>query len=142
MPGVRFSANLSFLFKDARFALVGARLPELELEVQLELAAQNVTWAAEQAQVQGASIMIEAVNTFENGPYLLDTTAKAVKYLDAVRAGNVALQYDVYHMRDHLRLHPGPARAQRVCRLGAARVQLLDPDDRGKPRWIKELGYA
>jgi hydroxypyruvate isomerase len=78
---------------------VRCRLPELELGAQLESARQNITWAAEQAQVQGASIMIEAVNTFENGPYLLDTTAKAVKFLDAARADNVALQYDVYHMR-------------------------------------------
>ena len=60
-------------------ALVGVRLPELELEAQLELARQNIAWAAEHAQVQGVSIMIEAVNTFDNGPYLLDTTAKAVE---------------------------------------------------------------
>jgi hydroxypyruvate isomerase len=75
----------------------GVRFPELELDAQLELARQNVTRGAKQAQVQGASSMIVAVNTFENGPYLLDTTAKAVKFLDAVRADNVALQYDVYH---------------------------------------------
>jgi hydroxypyruvate isomerase len=73
-------------------AHVGVRIPELELEAQLELARQNVTRAAERAQAQGASIMIEAVNTFENGPYLLDTTAKAVKFLDAIRADNLALQ--------------------------------------------------
>jgi hydroxypyruvate isomerase len=94
MPGVRFSAKIGCTRPNA---LIGARLPELELEAQRELARQNVTWAAEQAQVQGASIMIEAVNTFENGPYLLDTTAKAVKFLDAVRAGTGALHYDVYH---------------------------------------------
>jgi hydroxypyruvate isomerase len=80
-------------------ALVGVRRPELDLEAQLELARQNVAWAAEQAQAQGASVMIEAVNTFENGPYLLDTTAKAVNFLDAIPADNVALQYDVYHMQ-------------------------------------------
>lgn len=51
-----------------RNALVGVRLPELELEAQLEPARQNVAWAAEQAQERGASIMIEAVNTFEMDP--------------------------------------------------------------------------
>jgi hydroxypyruvate isomerase len=96
MPGVRFSGNLGCTRLNA---LVGVPLPELELEAQLELARQNVSWAAEHAQVQGASIMIEAVNTFDNGPYLLDTTAKAVKFLDAVGADNVALQCDVYHMQ-------------------------------------------
>ncbi|HTX10330.1 MAG TPA: TIM barrel protein [Solirubrobacteraceae bacterium] len=74
-------------------------LPGVRFSAQLELARQNVAWAVERAQVQGASIMIEAVNTFGNGPYLLDTTAKSVKFLDAVRADNVPLQYDVYHMR-------------------------------------------
>jgi hydroxypyruvate isomerase len=77
----------------------GVRFPEFEPDAQLGLARQNVTWGAEQTQAHGASIMIEAVNTFENGPYLLDTTAKAVKFLDAVRADNVALHHDVYHMR-------------------------------------------
>jgi len=128
---MRFSANLSFLFKDAPFvqrfararaagdrgllsdpdrqqvfrenvpvaleladkigcrrlnALVGVRFPELELEAQLELARQSVAWAAEQAQAQGASIMIEAINKFENGPYLLDTTAQAVNFIDTLGA--------------------------------------------------------
>lgn len=165
MPGVRFSANLSFLFKDAPFAerfarahdagftgvefmwpgaqemaakvgctrlnaLVGVRLPELELEAQLELARQNVAWAAEQAQVQGASIMIEAVNTFENGPYLLDTTAKAVKFLDAVRADNVALQHDVYHMqRMEGNLSDTISRVLPRIR----HVQIADPPRRSEP---------
>ena len=80
-------------------ALVGVHRAGLEVEAQLEEARANVAWAAEQARAQGASILIEAVNSQQNGPYLLDTTAKAVSFLDAVGADNVALQYDVYHMQ-------------------------------------------
>lgn len=80
-------------------ALVGLRLPHLGLEAQLDVARENVAWAAEQARAQGANIMIEAINSYENGPYLLDTTAKAVDFLDAIGAENVKLQYDVYHMQ-------------------------------------------
>jgi hydroxypyruvate isomerase len=80
-------------------ALVGVRLPEIERDTQLQLARANVACAAEQAGAQGASIMIEAVNSYENGPYLLDTTAKAIGFMDAVAADNVLLQYDVYHMQ-------------------------------------------
>jgi len=111
-------------------ALVGVRLPELELEAQLELARQNVAWAAERAQVQGASIMIEAVNTYENGPYLLDTTAKAVKFLDAVRADNVALQYDVYHMQ-RMEGNLSDTISRVLPRIG--HVQIADPPRRGEP---------
>jgi hydroxypyruvate isomerase len=170
---VRFSANLSFLFKDSPFAerfarardagftgvefmwpgaeevaakvgctrlnaFVGVRLPELELESQLELARQNVAWAAEQAQVQGASIMIEAVNTFENGPYLLDTTANAVNFLDAVRADNVALQYDVYHMQ-RMEGNLSDTISRVLPRIG--HVHIADPPRRTEPG-TGEINYG
>jgi hydroxypyruvate isomerase len=111
-------------------ALIGVRRPELEIETQLELARDNVAWAAEQASSQGASIMIEAVNSYENGPYLLDTTAKAIGFLDAVAADNVALQYDVYHMQ---RMEGNLAHTitRLLPRIG--HVQIADPPSRGEP---------
>ena len=111
-------------------ALVGVRRPELELEAQLELARENVAWAAEQASRQGASIMIEAVNSYENGPYLLDTTAKAVGFLDAVAADNVRLQYDVYHMQ-RMEGDLGATIPRLLARIG--HVQIADPPSRGEP---------
>jgi hydroxypyruvate isomerase len=131
-------------------ALVGLRLPEIELEAQLELARQNVAWAAEQAQAQGASIMIEAVNKYENGPYLLDKTAKAVNFLDTVGAGNVALQYDVYHMQ-RMEGNLSDTISRLLPRIG--HVQIADAPARSEPgtgeinyRYILDLlgrsGYA
>lgn len=111
-------------------ALVGVRRPELELGAQLELAVANVAWAADQARAQGASIMIEAVNSYENGPYLLDTTAKAVDFLDAVGADNVALQYDVYHMQ-RMEGNLGDTISRLLPRIG--HVQIADPPSRSEP---------
>jgi hydroxypyruvate isomerase len=111
-------------------ALVGVRVRALEFEAQLELARENVAWAAEQARAQGASIMIEAVNSYENGPYLLDTTAKAIAFLDAVGADNVLLQYDVYHMQ-RMEGNLADTIMRLLPRIG--HVQIADPPARGEP---------
>src|SRR5215207_8499588 len=66
---------------------------------QLQLARETVGWAADQAAGQGAEVMIEAVNTFENGPYLLYTTEEAAEFVESIGRDNVKLQYDFYHMQ-------------------------------------------
>jgi hydroxypyruvate isomerase len=43
--------------------------------------------------------MIEAINTIDNGPYLLTTTAAAAAFAREVDRPNVRLQYDVYNMQ-------------------------------------------
>jgi hydroxypyruvate isomerase len=111
-------------------ALVGVRLPEVERDTQLQLARENVAWAAEQARAHGASIMIEAVNSYENGPYLLDTTAKAIGFMDAVGADNVLLQYDVYHMQ-RMEGNLAATISRLLPRIG--HVQVADPPNRGEP---------
>ncbi len=111
-------------------ALVGVRVEGLSLEKQLEVARENVAWVAEQARAQGASIMIEAVNSYENGPYLLDTTAKAVSFLDSVGADNVALQYDVYHMQ-RMEGNLADTISRLLPRIG--HVQVADPPARSEP---------
>ena len=80
-------------------ALVGLEVPELGRLQQLELAAGNVRLAADQAAELGIEILIEAVNTIENGPYLMSTTARQSELRADVDRPNVRLQYDVYHMQ-------------------------------------------
>jgi hydroxypyruvate isomerase len=111
-------------------ALLGIHQPGLDLDAQLELARENVGWAAERARAQGASIMIEAVNSYENGPYLLDTTAKAVSFLDGVGADNVKVQYDVYHMQ-RMEGNLADTISRVVPRFG--HVQIADPPSRSEP---------
>jgi hydroxypyruvate isomerase len=148
---VRFSANLSFLFKDVAFsdrfrraALAGFGgvefmwpgaqqvdpVAQAITETGLEVACEKVAWAAEQARTQGVDIMIEAVNSYENGPYLLDTTAKAVSFLDAVGADNVKLQYDVYHMQ-RMEGNLADTITRVLPRIG--HVQIADPPRRTEP---------
>jgi len=80
-------------------ALVGQRLPTLTPDEQMSLALKNVAWTADQASAMGADILIEAINTIENGPYLLPTTREAAEFVSRVNRRNVKLQYDVYHMQ-------------------------------------------
>ena len=75
--------------------------------------------------------MIEAVNSYENGPYLLDTTAKAVDFLDAVGADNVALQYDVYHMQ-RMEGNLSDTISRLLPRIG--HVQIADPPEPRRAR--------
>jgi hydroxypyruvate isomerase len=111
-------------------ALVGHRLEGMGLEEQLALARESVAWAAERAAERGAEVMIEAVNTFENGPYLLSRTEDAAAFVRSVGRENVKLQYDVYHMQrmegnltENLRRHAGII----------GHVQVADSPGRGEP---------
>jgi len=118
-------------------ALVGLELDEVDTAEQLELAADNVGWAADQAAGDGIEIMIEAVNTFENGPYLLATTNAAADFVERVGRDNVKLQYDAYHMQ---RME-GNVVATLRDRIGSIdHIQVADSPDRGEPG-SGELNY-
>jgi hydroxypyruvate isomerase len=79
--------------------LAGLREERYPLGQQLQLARDTVAWAADQAAEAGREVMIEAVNSLENGPYLLTTTAAAAAFIRQVGRPNVRLQYDAYHMQ-------------------------------------------
>lgn len=131
-------------------ALLGLRLPELGLHEQLDLARDNVVWAAVQAAPQGAVINIEAVNTFENGPYLLHTTKHTAEFVKSVGRENVKLQYDAYHMQ---RMEGNIVATLREHIGAIGHVQIADSPGRGEPgtgeiyypyvfQQLEELGYA
>jgi hydroxypyruvate isomerase len=130
-------------------ALAGHRLESMGLEEQLELAGENLAWAADRAAEFGIEVLVEAVNTFENGPYLLHTTGATSRFVQSVGKANVKVQYDVYHMQRmegnltvNLRDHIGEI----------GHVQVADSPGRGEPgtgeiRYpyvlgvLEELGY-
>ena len=118
-------------------ALVGLEIDGMDREEQLALAADNVGWAADQAAEHGVDIMIEAVNTFENGPYLLATTNAAADFVDSVGRDNVQLQYDVYHMQ-RMEGNIVATLRDRIGRVG--HIQVADSPDRGEPG-SGELNY-
>ena len=130
-------------------ALVGQEIPGMSREAQLDLARENVAWAAGLATEYGVEVLVEPVNTFENGKYLLCRTDDGAKFVGSVGKANVRLQYDVYHMQRMegnlsvtLRRHIGEI----------AHVQVADSPGRGEPGTgeihypyvlgvLEELGY-
>lgn len=118
-------------------ALVGLELDGMDREEQLSLAVDNVAWAAEQAAEHGVDVMIEAVNTFENGPYLLSTTNAAADFVERVGRDNVKLQYDAYHMQ---RMEGNVVATLRDRISGIGHIQVADSPDRGEPG-SGELNY-
>lgn len=118
-------------------ALVGLEIDGMDRAEQLELAADNVGWAADQAAEHGIEVMIEAVNTFENGPYLLSTTSAAADFVERVGRENVKLQYDAYHMQ-RMEGNVVATLKDRIGRIG--HIQVADSPDRGEPG-SGELNY-
>jgi len=130
--------------------LAGHALPGMKREEQLELARNNVGFAADEAREAGVEVVVEAVNTFENGPYLLYTTAQAVEFVRSVGRENVKIQHDFYHMQRmegnlvaNLREHIGMI----------GHIQIADSPGRGEPgtgeihypyvlAQLDELGYG
>jgi hydroxypyruvate isomerase len=118
-------------------ALMGLDLEDVDTEDQLELARENIAWAAGQAAEHGIEVMIEAVNTFENGPYLLSTTQAAAGFIERVGRDNVKLQYDAYHMQ---RMEGNIVETLREHAAGITHIQVADSPDRGEPG-TGELNY-
>ena len=111
-------------------ALVGLERSPEDRDAQLALARENVGWAADEAARIGAEVLIEAVNTFENGPYLLHTTRQSADFVRAVGRPNVKLQYDAYHMQ---RMEGNLVATLREHIGDIAHVQVADSPGRGEP---------
>lgn len=130
-------------------ALVGLRREDIEVKRQLDLVRANLEFAAGRAASVGAEILVEAVNTVENGPYLLPLVADAAELLDGLSATNVRLQFDAYHVA-RMGQDPCEELARHAEQVG--HVQIADYPGRGAPgtgvmdfggifRTLREIGY-
>jgi len=97
---------------------------------QLALARENVAFAADAAREAEVTVMVEAVNTFENGPYLLYTTGQAVEFVEGVGRENVKIQHDFYHMQ---RMEGNLVATLRDNIGHIGHVQIADSPGRGEP---------
>jgi hydroxypyruvate isomerase len=111
-------------------ALVGNERSESSHSDQLELARENVAWAADAASRVGIDVLVEALNPFENPSYLLSTTTQARDFIGSVGRKNLRLQADLYHMQRSegnliatLREHIGQV----------GHIQIADSPGRGEP---------
>ena len=130
-------------------ALVGHALAGMDREEQLALARRNVGYAADEAGKIGIEVLVEAVNTFENGPYFLYTTEQAVEFVRGVERENVKVQHDLYHMQ---RMEGNLVANLREYVGLIGHVQIADSPGRGEPgtgeihypyvlATLDELGY-
>lgn len=131
-------------------ALVGVAVEGMDREEQLALAAENVGWAADQAAADGIEVMIEHVNTWENGAYLLPTARAAADFIQRVGRDNVGLQYDVYHAQ---RMEGNIVATLRELASVITHIQVADSPAREEPgtgelsypfifEAIEEIGYS
>jgi hydroxypyruvate isomerase len=128
--------------------LLGHEKPGMDREEQLALARRNVRLAADEAEKSGVSVVVEAVNTFENGPYLISTTREAVEFAASV-GEDVRIQHDLYHMQ---RMEGNLVATLREHIAEIGHVQIADSPDRGEPgtgeihypyvlQALEDLGY-
>ncbi|HVA37620.1 MAG TPA: TIM barrel protein [Candidatus Dormibacteraeota bacterium] len=118
-------------------ALVGIRRPGLAEETMWSTAVENLRYAAARLGEIGATLMVEPLNAIETPGFFAETTARALRLLDAVGAENAKVQYDFYHaQRGEGNLLATFAR--HVTRIG--HVQIADSPDRHQPG-TGELAY-
>ncbi|AWS41566.1 hydroxypyruvate isomerase family protein [Streptosporangium sp. 'caverna'] len=111
-------------------ALYGNGVPELSPDAQHDLALSNLSRAAEAADRIGATVVVEALNSYESPTYPITSSAAAFEVIDRVGAANVAFLADLYHLHrmgeDVLDLIDASA-----GRFG--HVQIADDPGRGRP---------
>jgi hydroxypyruvate isomerase len=95
---------------------------------QLAGAAREVAFAARAAAP--ITVLVEAINTLDHGPYLIDNTEQAAAFVHAVGEPNVRLQFDVFHMT---RMGEDVEAALREHIDVIAHVQIADHPGRGEP---------
>ncbi len=77
--------------------MFGNRVKGIDRNVQVECAAENLSWAAPLAAQAGVTLLIEALNETDFPTYALHRTAEALSIIKQVNHPQVKLQYDVYH---------------------------------------------
>ncbi len=111
-------------------AMVGTERPGQDPDEQLRLGAENVRWAADLAAAQGATLVVEPLNRWDNGPTLLQRVDDALAFIDAVGRPNVRVQLDAYHVA---RTDGDAAAGARRVGARIGHVQVADHPGRGFP---------
>ncbi len=73
--------------------------PEGALSRAEETFVENLRYASNQLEQAGIQLVIEAINTRDIPGFFLKNTKQALEIVEAVGSGNIALQYDIYHMQ-------------------------------------------
>jgi len=115
-------------------ALYGNVEPGVGRAVQRELATENLVLAARAAERIGATVVIEALNNYENPRYPITSSRQALELVDYLRVvhqvRNVGFLADLYHLA-RMGEPVQQLVEQHAARLG--HVQIADVPGRGQP---------
>lgn len=79
--------------------LVGKEKEGVSLADQQKTMVENIAYAAGKLAAEGLTLVLEPINTFDIPGFLLKTTQDALNIVNDVKADNLKIQYDVYHMQ-------------------------------------------
>lgn len=79
--------------------LAGIVPPRVDWSTASTVLIDNLEFAAAELSRAGISLLVEPINTRDIPGFHLSHTFQVVDIMDTVRADNLALQYDVYHMQ-------------------------------------------
>ncbi len=130
--------------------LIGKSRPGQDRETQLELARDNLRWAADQARDAGVTLLVEVLNSWENPGYLLGNTREAMAFIAAVGAVNVKYLFDMYHLQ---RMEGNIAANLQNYAAHIGHIQIADSPGRNQPgtgelnfrfifQELERLGYS
>ncbi|MEZ5344964.1 MAG: TIM barrel protein [Pyrinomonadaceae bacterium] len=80
-------------------ALAGNLRPDEDREKQLEYIRSNLKLICGEAEKAGITVMVEAINGFDNKYYPFTNTRETLEFIDSVGASNLKYLYDIYHMQ-------------------------------------------
>src|SRR6266568_4284347 len=122
-------------------ALYGNRADGLSRQQQDELAAENLALAARAAAGADATVVVEALNSYDSPRAALVSSRRALEVISLMRAqasvANVAFLADLYHLGKMGENLPGTLEREAPS---IAHVQIADVPDRGAPG-TGELDY-
>ncbi|WP_282785301.1 TIM barrel protein [Nocardia sp. CC201C] len=111
-------------------ALYGNRIPGEDAEKQDELALENLGLAARAAQRIGATVLLEALNSYESQSYPIVSAAQAVRVIEQVGESNVRFLCDLYHLA---RMGENLTSVIDTWGRYIGHVQIADSPGRGRP---------
>jgi hydroxypyruvate isomerase len=111
-------------------ALVGKWLEGEDRETQLERVRENLAWTARQAAQAGVTVLVEALNVWDNGPYIFTNSADTLAFLASIGEPNLKFQYDVYHMQ---RMEGNITATIRATLAQIGHIQIADSPGRHQP---------
>lgn len=110
--------------------LVGLTLPDVPVDVQWATAAENLAYAAEQAEKAGVRQLVEPLNRVDSPGFLVGTTHEGLALIDQADHANLRLQYDVYHAQ-RVEGNLTATLREQLGRIG--HVQIADSPARNQP---------